>query len=310
MNKFFSNIRRKTSSGIRNNPIGIIVSIIQTKLFFGCLPLKNQILFIKQLAILIRAGVPLLSSLHMLKKQSRSGTLTTILNCVIGDVENGQYLGTALGKFKNIFGELTINIIAVGEISGNLSDNLDHLALSLKKKQALLRKIISASVYPIFIVIATLAITVMLTIFLFPKIIPIFKSVDYDLPWTTKFLIATTNLFQNHGVLIFILGIIIAIGTWLLLKVKKIHFWYDRMLILAPLIRRLVQTYNTANICRTMGLLINSEVTVVRAFHITSNTIPNLAYKQELRVMADTIAQGELISASIHKNPKLFPLML
>ena len=131
MNKFFSKSSKKTNNDISdsskfegNNKLGQ---------FFLRLSLKDRILFIKQLAILMRAGVPLFSSLNTLKKQTRSATMLKIMTQVIKDVENGQYLATALGKFKKVFGELTINIIAVGEISGSLSDNLDHLVLTLKK---------------------------------------------------------------------------------------------------------------------------------------------------------------------------------
>src|SRR3989344_320642 len=209
------------------------------KLFLH-LSLKNQILFIKQLAILIRAGVPLFQSLRMLKDQSRSRSMNIIMNQVIKDVENGQYLATTLGKFKKIFGELTINVIAVGEISGNLSDNLDHLVVSLKKKHALRRKVVSASVYPIFITIATLAITIMLTVFVFPKILPVFKSINYELPWTTRSLIFINNSVEHYGLFILLGIIMFVVGVWLLLRLKKVHFWFDKMLLSIPFVNRLV----------------------------------------------------------------------
>ena len=275
---------------------------------FMRLSLRDQILFIKQLAILMRAGVPLLSSLRMLKKQSKSRTVHIIMDQVIKDVENGQYLATTLGKFKKIFGELTINIIAVGEISGTLSNNLDHLAATLKKKQALRRKVVSASVYPIFIVIATLAITVMLTVFVFPKILPVFESINYQLPWSTRFLIFINNMVKDYGLYIGLGFIILVVGIILLLRIKKIRFWYHTAMIHIPLVKHSIQTYNTTNICRTLGLLLNSGVTVVRAFNITSNTTVNLAYKKALNTIADKIIQGEIISLNMSRSKALFPI--
>src|SRR6185436_14064386 len=123
--------------------------------------LKEQIQFIKQLAVLMKAGIPLFTALSMVKEQSRSRSIKKIVAQVTHDVENGHSLASSLAKFKKIFGELTINIIAVGEVSGNLSSNLEHLAITLKKKQALRRKVVGASIYPIFIIIATLAITIL-----------------------------------------------------------------------------------------------------------------------------------------------------
>ncbi len=293
----------------QEEPVSVPMKV-KMKQWFMRLSLKHQILFIKQIAILIRAGVPLLSSLHMIREQSKSNTLNKVLEQVIKDVENGQYLATAFGKFRKIFGELTINVVAVGEISGNLSNNLDHLAVNLKKKLALRRKIVSASVYPIFIIIATFAIMVMMTVFLFPKIIPIFKTVNYDLPWTTQFLIFTTNLMQHHGLLMLAGLVIFIMLGWLLLKVQKIHFWYDKFMLRIPLFSNMIRVYNTSNICRTIGLLLNSGVMVVRAFHITSNTTSNLVYKKELNQIAEQLTKGEKISTYINGKQTLFPLMM
>jgi type IV pilus assembly protein PilC len=280
------------------------------KQFFMGISLKDRILFIKQLSILIRAGVPLFSSLTMIKDQSKSKSMVSVMNQVIRDVENGQYLATALGKFKKIFGELTINIIAIGEISGTLSNNLDHLAITLKKQQSLRRKIISASVYPLFIIVATIGITLMLTVFIFPKIVPVFKSVNYELPWSTKFLIFLNDVIKSHGWFIFIGFIVFVIAIILLLRNKKVHFQFDKVLIRIPLVNKLIQTYNTASICRTIGLLLNSGVTVVRAFEITSNTTTNLLYKQELTDIAEQLTKGEKISSHMNDKKKLFPLMV
>src|SRR5581483_10865546 len=151
---------------------------------------KHQILLIKQLAMLLRSGIPLLMALHILRDQhTKSKTLYLVMSQVADDVENGQPLSAALEKYKKVFGGLTVTMIAIGEISGTLSDSLDHLAASLKKKQALQHKLVAASVYPAFVVVATLAITVLLTVVIFPKIIPVFTSVHYRLPWTTRALI-------------------------------------------------------------------------------------------------------------------------
>jgi len=272
------------------------------------LSLKEQIQLIKQLSVLMRAGIPLFTSLRMLKEQSKSRSMKTIINSVVHDVENGQYLSNALAKFKNVFGELTISIISVGEISGTLSNNLDHLALTLKKKQALQRKVIGASVYPVFIIIATLAITVLLTVFVFPKIIPVFQSIHYDLPWSTKFLIFINNQVQAHGWAMAGSTIAIIIIFFILLKIKKVRNWYDKAIIYIPYIGKIVITYNTANICRTLGLLLTSGTTVVRAFHITSDTTKNLAYKKALASTADNIVKGEVISTNLRNHTRLFPL--
>ncbi len=272
------------------------------------LSLKEHIQLIKQLAILMRAGVPLLSALYMLKKQQTSKNLIGILGSVIVDVENGQYLSGALGKFKHAFGELTINIVAVGEISGNLSSNLDHLAVVLKKQQALRRKVVGASVYPIFIILATIAITILLTVFVFPKIIPVFESIHYQLPWTTRFLIFINKEIKSHGLGIMATIIVLVIAMIALLQHPRVRFDYHWLMLHVPFANHMVRAYNTTNICRTLGLLLNSGITVVRAFHITAQTTSNLVYKKELLAIADSISQGEVISTSMGRQTWLFPV--
>ena len=100
------------------------------------------------------------------------------------------------------------------------------------------------------------------------------------------------------------------IGLFLLLRIKKVHFWFDRFLLFIPLIKKLVQTYNTTNISRTLGLLQNSGVGIVRTFQITATTTANLVYKQELTKIAEELIKGERISSHMKKKPKLFPFIM
>ena len=151
--------------------------------------LKDKTLFAKRLAFLIGAGVPILDSLHLLRQQTRSRSQARVYEKIIADVANGQFLSTSLARFSHLFGHFAINIIRVGETGGVLSQNLNHLAEELKKRHSLRRKIISAMIYPALISVATLSLASLLTVYIFPKIMPIFSSLDVNLPWTTKVLI-------------------------------------------------------------------------------------------------------------------------
>ena len=274
------------------------------------LSLGEQLVMIKQLSVLLRAGIPLLSSLRIIEEQSQSKSQELILKNIVTDVENGQSLAIALGRFKNIFKELTINIISVGEISGNLSSNLEHLALTLKKKQALQRKIVGASIYPLFIIVATVAITIMLIVFVFPKIIPVFKSIHYQLPWTTRWLIFISTIMQQYALWLILCALLLIIAFWLLLKVPKITYGLNNTLLSVPFIKTFIQTYNTANLCRTLGLLLVSGVSIVRSFEITSDAMENVVYKKELHAVSKALAKGENISSNLNQCPKLFPIMM
>jgi type II secretory pathway component PulF len=274
------------------------------------IPLKEQIIFVKRLALIIKSGTPLLQGLQMLNGHGSSKRMAKILPQVIADVEHGQYLATALGKFRKSFGEFAINIIEIGEVSGTLPENLNYLAEELKKKQTLRRKVVGALVYPAFMVVATFGITILLTIYLFPKILPIFKSVNFSLPVTTRLLIFVSSLLINHGALILLLGIVLIVTALLLMRIPRIRFIYQRTILATPILGNLVQVYNLANICRTLGLLLKSNVAIVRTAKITSRTTDNLVYREHLNEIAETLTKGEQISGYIQKHPHLFPAIL
>mgnify|MGYP001585341724 FL=1 len=177
---------------------------------FFRVPLQEKILFAKNLALTLKAGVSLVNSLKLLRNQAKSKALRKILDSVIEDTNKGVFLSTGLGKFKNIFGELFINIIKVAETSGTLPENLIYLGEELKKKSELHKKVRGAMIYPIIILIATVVIATTMVVFVFPKILPLFETFKADLPFTTRLLIKASEIISNYGIGILI-GFIIFI---------------------------------------------------------------------------------------------------
>ncbi|TSC69385.1 MAG: type IV pilus assembly protein PilC [Parcubacteria group bacterium Gr01-1014_56] len=272
---------------------------------------KEQTLFAKRLSFLVKAGMPLLDCLHLIRKQTRSKAKVQVYDAIIKDVTNGQYLSTSLGKFKRFFGEFAVNIIRVGENSGILSQNLAYLADELSKKHALQRKVVGTLVYPIFITVATLGVTSILTTFIFPKLMPIFVSLHVELPWTTRALIATSEFLRNDW-LYLILSIIFILAAWFILRRRFIQVQYlgDRVLLRLPFAGAITRSYNLTNFCRTLGLLLKSGVQVSEAMVITAETTNNLVYRRAYIRIAKCIVKGEPISRQLEKERPLFPDML
>jgi len=299
-----SNKMNKSSWRKKFNKINLAI----TKFSFFRLSIKDQMFFAKRLSFLVRAGVPLLESLHMIKEQTRSKKFEHILIPIIDDVSNGQFLSKSLAKFRHLFGDLAINIISIGESGGVLSANLEYLAEELKKREALRRKVIGAFVYPIVVIFATLGITSFLMIYLFPKIIPIFSSLNATLPFSTRFLIFLSNFLQNYGFILlisFILSIIIFFVA--IKKSKIIHFLVDKYILKIPIIGGVVQYYNIANSTRTLGLLLKSGLTLNEALMITSKTTKNLIYQREFEILSKVANRGEKISNHLKIDRKIFP---
>ncbi len=285
-----------------------IPSAKKARFTYTRLSVKEKTLFIKRLSFLTGAGVTLLESLQILRRQTKGAGKMRMFDTVIEDVSNGQYLSTSLGKFKNVFGDFAVNIIRVGETSGILNQNLSYLADEFKKNQALRSKVLGALVYPIFITIATLGLTSLLTVFIFPKLQPIFTSLNVALPFTTRTLIFLSAFLRSYGIFLVLGLILLGALFWMLVKrSKSFHLFVDRALLKVPLLGKIVQSYNMTNLCRTLGLLLKSSVRVNEAVAITADTTANLVYKREIKVIAEKVHQGERISKYLESRPALFP---
>lgn len=270
-------------------------------------PTQDQAIFAKRLAMILRSGMPIMQGLHMLGHQKQTGSAAYIYGELIEHVENGQPLSSGLEKFSNIFGEFTINIVRVGENSGTLHENLDYLAEELKKKTALRKKVLGALVYPAVIVCATVGISLVLTVYIFPKITPIFQSFKTQLPLTTRMLIAVSNFLIHDGGWLFLGLVAVSIGYYFLLRIPRFHLIVDSILLRLPLFGKLSQYYNLANTARTLGLLLKSDMGVVNAFAIVTKSSRNLSYRIALAGITRDIMKGQKISEQLMKEPRLFP---
>ena len=272
---------------------------------------KKQTFFAKRLSFLIRAGVPMLESINVIKKQTKSSGEIKVFNKVITDVSNGQSLSTSLSNFRGVFGNFAINIIKAGESSGTLIQNLTYLADELKKKETLRKKIMSAMLYPLIITIATFGITGLLIIYIFPKILPIFQSLNAKLPLSTRMIIGLSNIVRHDGLYIF-LGLFILITAIIVLikKVPKAKFIFHGLILRIPLMGTIALNYNLTNATRTLGLLLKSGISLTEALHITAQTTENMQYKKAFEDISRGVVKGKNVSHIVGQLPSVFPSML
>jgi type IV pilus assembly protein PilC len=296
---------------MKKNKLGEMLQKVSKGMSSSHLSVKDQTFFIKRLSFLIKAGIPVIESLHMIREQTAAKRYAKILDTIIEDVSNGQFLSTSLAKFRGMFGEFAVNIVHVGETSGILSQNLEYLADELKKKQQLRQKVIGAFIYPAVVTFATLGITSFLMVYLFPKIIPVFSSLHMTLPISTRIVIFISNSLINYGWYIISFIIIFVAAFWVTLKKSKsFHYYFDKYVLKVPILGKIIQGYNLANTTRTMGLLLKSSITISEALPIVSKTTSNLVYKKEFQSMVSVINKGERISAYLKKKKNLFPEVL
>lgn len=276
---------------------------------FTRLSAQDRILFAKRLGLILRSGTPILEGLRMLASQARTRSSRHVYEHIIHDIEHGRSLSSALGRYTDIFGEFCVNIVRIGEESGTLHHALEYLADELKKKQQLRRKVIGALIYPTLIIVATTGITLFLTVYIFPKITPVFASINAELPITTRALIGISNWLIANGLALTV-GAVIALSLFLLsLRISAAHRAFDALLIRMPIIGRLSSYYNLASMARTLGLLLKSDVGVVHALGIVADGTRNRAYRARIRDVREKILQGALISSCLKEQHRYFPGM-
>ncbi len=271
--------------------------------------IKEQILFSRNMALMIKSGIPLLNSLKLLQDQTQSGGMKKILASVRKDVENGQLLSTSFKKFENGLGPLFINVIQVGESSGTLAENLALLGDELKKKQVLKSKVVNAMIYPAIIVVLSVGLISILLFIVFPKILPLFDSLRVALPLPTRMLIGASNFAQNNWISMLVGLMSVAIAAPLLMKVKKIRYAFQKLLLNLPVIGELFRSIQITIIARTLLVLLHSGIKIVDAILVTADISTNLVFESALRSTSAAVKSGEPLAKSLAKNNHLFPVM-
>jgi type IV pilus assembly protein PilC len=282
-----------------------------TSSLFLSYSIKDQILFTKRLAMILRSGMPILTGIRILEESAHSSSAKKIVGSIARDLSHGLSLSNALRKFEKIFGVFTINIIRVGESSGTLSENLEYISQELLKKNELKKKVIGSLIYPFIIVVAMLGITSLLIVFIFPKILPIFLSLKSQLPITTRMLISLSAFLSRDG--FYLLGGIIASAfafTFSMRKFTQFHYVMDRVLVYIPVFGKMSLYYNLSNTCRTISLLLKSDVQIVNAIQIAGDSLKNQAYKRALYRASEAALVGQRVSVYLRKEPHLFPPLM
>lgn len=271
------------------------------------IPLSEKILFAKHLSMMVNAGMTEVDSVRLIRKQVKSKSFNYILDRILADLESGQFLSVSLRQFSSAFGEMFISLIAIGEISGTLSENLNYLAFELKKSQQLRSKVRSALIYPAVIFAATMGVSAILVFFVLPKILPVFYSLRIELPAETKFLIAGSNFLFHYYYWVIAGVFVFFILVMFLLKIPAVRYFYHRFILLLPFVGKTAVAFNMASITRTLGILLKSGIKIVEAVSTTSNMVSSDVYKRALLLTAEEIRKGEPLYKYFEKHPSLFP---
>jgi type IV pilus assembly protein PilC len=270
---------------------------------------RDIVIFTRQFATMINAGLPLVQSLSILAQQTENKALAEITKAVVYDVESGNTLADAFAKHPRAFSDLYVNMVAAGEAGGILDTILQRLATFLEKNDALVRKVKGAMVYPAVIVsVAVIAIAVLL-IFVIPVFKEMFASVNLELPLPTRIVIGMSQFLTGYWYAIAgaIAGAVFAIKRYYATPVGRKQI--DAALLRAPVLGDVVRKSAVSRFTRTLGTLISSGVSILEGLEITAKTAGNMVIHDAVMASRHSIAGGETIAAPLEKS-KVFPPMV
>lgn len=263
-------------------------------------------LFTRQLATLMRSGLPLDESLTAVSQQSEGKAIKRVTLGVRSSIIEGNSLAQALGQFPAAFPPLYRATIEAGEQSGKLDGVLERLADYVERRQAMNQKIMLAAFYPAILTVVAISVVLLLLTYVVPQVVGVFESIDQELPGLTKGLIAFSDFLRDFGPWLALAGGIGTILFGLAMRGHGFRYTVHRNVLRVPLIGRLVRGTNTARFTRTLGILSNSGVPILDAMRIGSQVVTNLPMREAIEAAAKKVREGGSLHRSL-MDSKLFP---
>lgn len=273
---------------------------------FSKVPLKERLFFVQHLSVMLRAGISLSIAIKTLAKQTENKHFKKILTDIGSRIEKGSSFAESLENHKKIFGELFVNMIEAGELSGKLEEVLKQIYLQMKKDHKLISKVKGALTYPAVIILAMFGIGTFMLVFVVPKITAMFTEMNAELPLPTKILIGLSGAIANHGIVSAAIFVTFVFSFIKIIKTRKGKYMMQTFLLRMPVVSPIIKKFNLARFARNISSLLKTDIMIIKAFQITANVLGNLHYREALIAMSKKIKDGGKLSDVINAYPKLF----
>ena len=273
---------------------------------------KVLMIFTRQLATLIDAGLPLLRGLNVLAKQERDSVLKSTINKLAESVQGGSTFSEGLAQHPRLFNDLYVNMVRAGEVGGVLEVVLTRLAEFQEKAQKIKNKVLAAMVYPIIVLVLAVGIMTFLMIFIVPRFQAIFHDMlgDRPLPAITLFVIAVSDFMQNRWAILLglLLGLIILYKV--VARTRAGRALLDRVKLRTPLFGDLIRKTSISRFSRTLGTLVTSGVPILQALTITRETAGNMVIARAISQVHDSVKEGESIVQPLEASGAFPPMVV
>jgi len=267
------------------------------------------IFFFRQMAFMLRAGLPVMHALELANHQVSSARLRLTIRLMLKDIESGSALSLAMKKHKAVFPNMAVNLIIAAESTGDLDAIMERLAVHLEKKAALRAHMINAMIYPVVVLIAAIGVGTFMTVKIIPKFADFLLAQGRALPPSTQSLIDFSIYVRANGIMIIAVCIAFIIALLLTYQTKRGRYIIDSFLLRIPVMGPMFTTGEMAQMTWALSTLLRSGVTVFDALNITSELLNNRVYSDKLTHASTLILNGKDLASSI-QHPQMPVLVL
>lgn len=275
-------------------------------------PLKQKefVVFLRQFATLMEAGILLVDSIELLSEQTESVVLKEALEEIADDIKEGNTLSDGMAQHPKLFPELLIQMIKSGEVSGQLQDVLDRMATYYEKQYQIKQKVSTALTYPIVVASFAIIITVFLLLFIVPIFGDMYASMGDELPFITQVVLSLSDFIRRFW-WVFAGFLLILFVLFMRLKDKNsVSLYLDKLVLKVPVIGSFVQKTVLARMTQTLSSLLNSSVPILQAVEVTSKVVGNKVVEQVLLNSRDSLERGESLAKPMEEHWVFPPLII
>ncbi len=271
---------------------------------------KDKVFFIRQLATMTKAGLPIAQALSTLLEQTKKENVKKMIEQMTRDIEAGGSLSAAFSAFPETFNKTDINMIASGEASGKIDEVLIHMAEQTEKNYKTLKKIKTVFIYPAFLTVVVVGVVTGLLTFVLPQMEDLYSGFNAKLPLPTRILIATSHFLARYFILVLLVAVAVFVGLRIYTRTNETgkYIWH-RFKLSVPIAGKFVKISYLSIFTRTLSSLVSSGVPILDSLKIVSEAMPNVIYRDSIMQVRGKVKQGKALSASI-KEDNTFPILV
>ncbi|MGD6816727.1 type II secretion system F family protein [Metabacillus sp. 113a] len=298
-------------SGIRVTKLTEVPETLLTKDISIGNPVKLQdfVIYLRQFATLLKAGISVVDSTNILAKQTESKALRRALEQMEEDLRSGNPLSAASAKHKKIFTGMFINMIRAGEASGNMDETLERLAEHYEKQNRTKQKIQSALAYPMAVAVVAVGVVIFLLLSVVPTFVSMFEGFGAELPAITKLVLNASNFMQGYWWVVLIAAVLIAGAFIVMRNTPATRYYLDYSALKMPIFGKMIQKAVLARMTRTLSSLFSSSVPILQAMGIVEKVVENDVIAKVIAESRNSLENGYSLTEPMRKHWAFPPLV-